>query len=160
MCEWNQTVEDHYLWHHSISTFSKVHNWEDQMSFRIDSSRLRLSLTDKADMIFSSRLFELVARRAVHDSIVPSSGSVAPCDEKDSKVDVFVRFSRPSLFGVGTATQVQVFVHPLTVCHECPLFSQQQSCCIVSNTQRTSIQITFLKLISVSRLEHVHLRQH
>ena len=44
--------------------------------------------------------------------------------------------------------------------HECPLFSQQQSCCVVSNTQRASIQITVFKLISVSRLKRVHLRQH
>ena len=52
------------------------------------------------------------------------------------RVDVFVWFPRPSLFGVATATQVQVFVRRLTVCHECPLSSQQQSCCIVPNTQR------------------------
>ena len=58
-----------------------------------------------------------------------------------------------------TAAHVQDFVKTLTVGHECPLFSHQHSCRLVSPAPFTSIQIRIQQLISTTCVKHLHFRQ-
>ena len=57
------------------------------------------------------------------------------------------------------AAHVQDVVKTLTVGHECPIFSHQHSCRLVSHAQFTTIHIRIQQLISNARLKHLHLRQ-